>query len=932
VRLALFALALAIGACGPSRHGAIATAPPPRPKEQERVAPAAATWALRYEREGKVAVALDGGVRVEVGRNGERWSFGARGHERSETFFPEPIVCASRAGGELAFVGASGAVHPVSARAPLGEIGPARRPAFPVGRVACGKHAVVVESKGEILRSLDAGRNWSRVAIDVEPRVLASLAMTPEGTGAIVALPQRSLVTADDGATWTHIAPPPEGIAKVKTDGGRVLTESVLGDASSELASDPLRWIAAARRSEPTNEAAGLDFEYAVAASRGAGVVAGTHWIEVVATERGYELWLEDMGARGPPRRLRSLAECRSDTPSVGASDDGRAIVVACRRSNDATDVVVDRSDDGGANWTTDPPLRAAGPLRVAVRRDETTAIAGACTTNDDPCPLAIVVGGPRSLANVDVEPSGSPIRGAAVEHVALTADGFVGLGSADDKTIAVLSRDGGRSARVVRRFDAYHVVDELSIDGRRGTAVIDDATSRLLVTDDGGESWREKEVGPFEAIAFAGARGLAVREGGVLETLDAGDTWSRVEAPIVTSPSLRCGRGACIVDRCARRIGWGAPEIAPAATSEASAAAEPIAPNAPALRCRATGAARTLAGSLDAPLVDLDGGVRWMAVARDPKKGAMQVLVDRSSVGDRRLVREASPSIPVPPAPTVFDVATSEYGVAFVEYPGRCALNCHGHLYTASGPIVVTWVSAKDPRGVLRVAVTPGPGARDQDVAARVLADGTALVAVGDETYVVASGGVRQTLKGRATDLVRIDGKTFGVSDALVLRDGSGVTTAWALRGEDTYDDRFGIVTTKTQPVAWTQIGASVLLVKLDRVEVEPSSVARVDAAKLLASPAASACSTYKRERVRVPYAPKRPIPIALEGEDDLGVDAAVVRVGADGAACVSALVATSKAHGVAVAIAPDDLDRATVFRFATTRAPATIQQAICR
>jgi hypothetical protein len=81
-----------------------------------------------------------------------------------------------------------------------------------------------------------------------------------------------------------------------------------------------------------------------------------------------------------------------------------------------------------------------------------------------------------------------------------------------------------------------------------------------------------------------------------------------------------------------------------------------------------------------------------------------------------------------------------------------------------------------------------PDPAGRDRRVIVRVLTNGSALLVIDDESFVLGGGGVRRRFVGSASDLVTIDKKTVAVSGAIALRDlaAPNAVTYWALNAED--------------------------------------------------------------------------------------------------------------------------------------------------
>jgi hypothetical protein len=127
---------------------------------------------------------------------------------------------------------------------------------------------------------------------------------------------------------------------------------------------------------------------------------------------------------------------------------------------------------------------------------------------------------------------------------------------------------------------------------------------------------------------------------------------------------------------------------------------------------------------------------------------------------------------------------------------------------------------------------------------------------------------------------------------------------------------------------MAWTSLGGTLLLVPLDGIEREPSTVVALDVTSLLATSPLAACGPAMQTQARIPYALPRPLRVLVEGapgRDPLGFDIveAVLRVLPNGTGCISALLATGQdaAGGrAAVAMSTNDLEHSTLFHLGCT------------
>ena len=927
-------------------------APPPRAKvAPEAIAPEPPpSWAFRH-RENMLGLTLDDGRRVEVGEHGERWLLTSRGRERATSFVPAPILGVARANGdEIGFTTKDGTVYPVKASDPLGPLGEPRKPPRELSQIAFGAYAMVARAGRDLVRSADLGRTWTPVDIGGAPRVLAALALARDGTGALLQLPQRTLVTDDDGLTWTHPAAPPHGVSEVKSedDRSRVVAHASNGQASMQVAGKPPRWIPRRPSPAPATNGAHPPSEpvlaYADAWTTGAGALAGTSWLEMAGTETGPELWLEDLTGVAPSRRIRAFPEC-ADATRVGASADGRVVGVVCRKSPRSLERLVFRSIDGGRKWEQLPPLVSdASALFLGVRVfGEQLIVVGACAPDRaSPCPLQAAIGSGAAWSNLALHAKVD--KQLRLDEVTVHADGFVGMAYDDsgDTAFAIVSR-GDAVTEVTKTFDDLRGVEQLSSDGKVLVLKSGNRETPLHLSHDGGRTWTAKtlpvELDDWESVSFAGARGLAMTPTDLFESIDAGTTWSRIETPPLPGPpQIRCGARACLIDDTVRRIGWstmatGARPKA-AATGPRTIAITDPGGGEPLLTCTPVpgGKTDTLQGSIDAPLVDLAGGAQASFLVY----GAEGVKVVR----DRGGAREVLGPIKRTP-PLGFQVVSEADGAVFAEFPGECALNCHGFLYSSTGPIVVSWLPASG-GPVRRLSFTPDDKMLRQPIDARVTADGGVIVAVAEDAYVFDANGKRtKKVRGHAWDVVTIDKKTYSTIGAITfLEIGAGPAASssaprtWVF--EPFASEGGHITRARGQAFAWTQVKSDAFLVKLDKLEEEPSTVIGIDVEKLLTTKPLGLCTAKTRGELRVPITFDPPSPsfrVAIADPaqaSSLAVSEVVLRSNAEGKACVSGVVALSsnRQHGVMVDVS--DLAHATTWKNGG-KGPATTQSLRC-
>lgn len=930
----------------PCACGGEVPAPPrtPRPTASADAAlPAAApVWAIRYRRANKAVVSLDGGKRVEVGEHGERWLITPQGRSRATTYFPKPIVggVVSKEG-EIAFVADDGTIFPVAGTDPLGPLGAARTPPRSLSKLAIGRNAVVARAERDVVRTVDAGRTWTTLDIGGAPRMLQSVVLARDGTGALLQLPQRTLITDDDGATWIHVSPPPHGVAEIKADddGKRVVAVAQNTATTMQVAASPPRWIpvrpiSTTASTRPDDEANAPSFDPIEAWTRGEAAMTAATWLEMIGTETGIELWTEDLAALTRPRRLRAFPEC-ADAVRVAASTDGRLIGVACKGGRKSTEAMVWSSGDAGEHWRRLPPLVTPNDYMLGIHvTGDRIVVTGACIPEAAvPCPLEAVSSSGGAWSNVQLD--GKPPLPIRLGGVAANGSGFVGIATDEtDEPTLVTSADGIR-AEMTKRFSGARGFDRIS---RSGDVVVIETTDRespLQVSRDGGRTWTPGSfpaaIQDWESVSFAGPHGIATTPKGIFETLDAGATWSKLDTPLVDGGGqVRCGASACVFTGTLRRIGWNARTLV-TESKPAEAGPRKIVLDEdtlePAFTCTPGGIVESVNGSFDNALVDLPGGLRW-SILRHGADGT-QVFSGRRGVIEKSAVLAPQKSL-------FFQSVNEPNGAAFLEFPGECALNCHGFLYSTTGPIAVSWLPAAG--GPMRHAsLWPDEKMMKQPVDAKVMPDGGVLVAVAGDAYVLDANGKRtQKVRGHAWDVIAVGKKTVSVADAVTLvenGEGAQPATTWTL---DPFGDRASITRAKGQPFVWSQVKTNAFLVKLDKIEEEPSSVIAVDLTKLLATKPLPACTAATRGELRIPFTFFPPMGINillghLQRPPVFTSTEIVVRATPDGKACISGIVATSsdRQHGLMLDLA--DPTHAMTWRNSRTP-PSLLESASCR
>ncbi|WP_437792711.1 hypothetical protein [Sorangium sp. So ce693] len=638
-RAAALLAALALARCG----GA-----PPRPAPQERGAPAAAlppppapVPARWVDASGATAIGprVAGGTIALVG--GQRVLVGADGVARQETAAcPEPLIelvlVPSGTGPRLVGRGVRGVYRFDD---PLGAPAVLARSETDLQRIGGGPAVVAVwDAISDVPIFLDIETGQPRTLPGLPALPLRALAFRDTRHGAGLFEAAGLAVTADGGASWRPVAPSPGGdgedadpaallrLADVRLRDGELIAvtqgrasssgqrearilvaEARLGPAPADDAPEPgpgaplLRWIRATGR-HPLEAAISSGAAWsstAITASHGVlarlDLATGAlqevapfgrgDWLNACGVGRaGRAAWVAcALGEGGPDGRHdpfgvlqvkpgRPLGSeppvlVRSGEAELRVSPSGGALLLAPCDADDEGSVCV-RQPSG--RWSTVRPgtdVRWRGAGALADGR------------------IAIL----RGLWDSDVAPRDEPApRGG---------DGREG--AAPGAQVAVIDA-GGREAPLLPLGwlrgggDDVNVVSpiEEGQDGALSFVVADEAGDlTAVVLSPGGQASRARLAGAAHAVVHAG-RGIAVGEGKVLASDDAGRTWSPIEVPpqaaeeIAQSGDLLAEPGMLAVNEVGLRIathlrvGWGPPLPAQGAPSGGAAlGAAPLLP-----------------------------------------------------------------------------------------------------------------------------------------------------------------------------------------------------------------------------------------------------------------------------------------------------------------------------------------------------------------
>lgn len=562
-----------------------------------------ARWVLspapRWQATGSVTVAP--GSTLWYGGGGERWLESPKGVESAEMLFPESIVGVQQTDGMLRFIGESGAVF--VAKEAIGPYTTMSKGVDHPRVVTSGKGCIVaVDANGDLMRTTDA-KTWTKVEIAGREGPVVGVALGGNG-GLLSTAPLHLFMSKDDGATWSPIKAPSDGVREVKNDLGTVIVEGHTDSFQLDPAYGTFTQYARPGRSQkgPHWPDAGPQLPWRRA--------DGKRIVQVSfdgKNQRAFQVAVFEFGQTPAPKHLDILDGC----DRVNAAIRGESVVLVCdARGNVTTGIDRDaggtvrtyasksaglpdggtlgmvskifRSEDGGQTWkeeaTVEGGLPSSGEEPVVIGESGWLFLGQRCgTTYNTPCLPA------------RVRPS--------------FAGAFVDLPSDDTKWVrfAVNASSGnvfaiqsdGEDARLLRFRPGTTTPEDLGIVGQNS----DFAATTLSYDDDGtvhgfvrksdkraGFTFKEGAgLGlvtlPADAnrVALAGIHGLAQSsrkstEG--YETVDGGKTWGKVVLPEFVNDIDFCNERGCLLDR-GIRMGWDAPApmVDPPATKADKAA-----------------------------------------------------------------------------------------------------------------------------------------------------------------------------------------------------------------------------------------------------------------------------------------------------------------------------------------------------------------------
>lgn len=520
-------------------------------------------WAIDPSTLGEpfARVSFDG-KDLYLGWDGERWM-----GDEIATEVSEPLVSVRKRDGVFQFAGKSGAIY--ESGTALGKLRRVRDALERPRSISFGETTVIaIDDVGNLLRSTDDGKSFTPVVLPEQGR-LARVTMLGK-TGVLVGVPSVAYATHDDGATWKPIEPPRNGVVRLVDS---IVASDQIFDPKKNAFVDEIP-LKLDRERDITR--------WAMDGSRAVRIFGKAD------TWKARDVRIQVKGAE-----TKSLWE---ECLQIDVAMRGDVIVATC--DGEEKDQIV-RSTDGGKTFQ---------PIATDAVGGSTTHASLAIGDNfffyGERCKGAKCTA-PRVYMNdawKDITTGGDAVAFAY-----------------DAKTLYHLSEDlsvyrwSGGQPTFVAKLPQMHF-KEAHIGVERDT---------IRVTVRGEKEWlaydvHAGDVQPFEIppslerIAFAGNKGLARDERGLLETTD-GKTWHRVLG-LPVHEIASCSTGGCITDR-GVRFGWA--RRADHVTIDLTTFARPF-------DCHPTSDWTEIGTTQSWPTPD-HGDARWIVALRD-ERGAVRV------------------------------------------------------------------------------------------------------------------------------------------------------------------------------------------------------------------------------------------------------------------------------------------------------------------
>lgn len=541
-------------------------------------------------------VLKDGRVLL-AGQRGERWIADrkARAAAAADELAPEDLVAIISHPSGWTFVGSSGTRY--EAKEPLSAFTRSSTPLQPLARVSvAGGVLVGVRRDGALVRSDVRNEAFSSVGPDAVR--FADVAISMDGSGLALSLPEALWETRDAGLTWTKAPATQLGVDRLGQDArGGITLSTILGPrrfspGSPDAFPPESGGAPGAIRSLGVPVPLGPSAE---ASKSGRAFASQGVWTEVRGEEGGYRLVRGTFGERFDEIPLAVARRCSE----VRIAGFGNVLYLVCARQkapNTTQPLQIQRSTDSGQTWSVDPYVvdGRIAELSLAVGKDGELVMSGVCppASSGPGCRPAGIHR--RSVAEGDagphtvLAPAAAPSLSGAALELLFSVDGrvayAVGRRTKGEALAVFTSGDGART------FEA-HDVDSLAASddddrarGHNGELAIEtmgaseDGTVGFVVKRRGRRSWLVvDEEGRSVAIAkppvenailgVAGSRGFAVdpTSRDAYESLDAGATFTPLgKIPVDPCPGSRecfpdvvCIAQGCTLADALSRVGW---------------------------------------------------------------------------------------------------------------------------------------------------------------------------------------------------------------------------------------------------------------------------------------------------------------------------------------------------------------------------------------
>lgn len=559
LRLLLSALLVACAPAAPTPKAApapkpVAKAPPPKP---------GAKWSFTDAR-GETHAQIDLGVRgvLQVGADGRRWLIAKSGVKQASTLVAEDLVdvreAAPLGSGKVLLLGRDGTTF--VADEPLGPIVAKR--AAPKGSllsVGAGKQALLALDKdGSLHRSLDEGVTWSATKLPL--RALEEpfrMATTRNGDVAVLVVPQRVLLSKDDGATWTTATTPGFGATDLIRDGHEELwlkASWTVGDVARLLPSPPHFEISTSSPAELLAREENVTGEDVVARAQ----LAGDRVVYLTRRALGKSHVRIDAATapfgQAPPPPSPVFAEVNKSVVLAVGGDASSVVVTVSDSEADPPATVVRRSSDEGKTWSDLGTIEAMTSVDRVIVAGTTVVVTGWC--NGARCTQ-------KKTADAPFVENGSPTGNESIVaydpvHQRLFRASADGSGTAGSATLETL--DGKVVAEQPSLPRGQYLGASFDDKGRVRLLLGGPARVLLLEPDLALGPELHLPFGPYDvAVSLAGLRGFADAPQGGFETNDGGAHWVEV-GRASHDRDLHCSAPGC-VNGTAVRSGWELPE-----------------------------------------------------------------------------------------------------------------------------------------------------------------------------------------------------------------------------------------------------------------------------------------------------------------------------------------------------------------------------------